>query len=151
MTTLAGCQSGESGPPTGHIYVENGSGEERELLLVIAEKTGETLDYEIQGRYRIPEGHVLQFEGVLEPDVTHVVRAALPGTPPQDRVSATINQCTGDYSVERVVSIVTQVDGLGIITPECGGSYSERDLEYVAASEYQMEAIDRKLTPTPAE
>lgn len=149
VTTLAGCQGDDSGPPPGHIYAENGSGEDRELLLVVAEETDDGLDYTVQGRYRVPEGHAIQFEGVLEPDVTHVVRAALPGSPPVDRISSTVTRCSGSPSQERVVSIVLQPDGLGIITRGCEEEYSERDLEYVAAADRQIETIDTKLTATP--
>lgn len=151
-TTVGGCLSGEigdPGPPPGHIYAENGSGEDRELLLVVAEREDDMLDYNVQGRYRVPDGYALQFEGVLEPDVAHVVRVALPGSPPEDLISTTVDRCTDNPSQERVVSVTVQPDGLGIITRGCEEEYSERDLDYVAAADHQIATIDRKLTPTP--
>lgn len=149
MVTLSGCQWENPISDAGHIYVENSSGQERRLAVVIAEQSEGALDFEIQAWYRIPAGHALQFEGVLEPDQRHVVRAALPGAPPEDRVTATIDQCSEEQSGERVVSIEVQPDGLGIVPRDCEAAYTQLELEYVQASEYQLESLDRELTTTP--
>lgn len=150
-TTIGGCLSFESEAAPGHIYVENGSGEEQQLDVVIAERSDETLEFETQARYRIPEGHALEFNGVLEPDITHELRVKRPDAPVQDRRSATIDPCSGNPSGERVVSVTVQVDGLGIITRGCEESYEERNLEYVAASDHVVRSIDQELTATPEE
>lgn len=148
MTTLAGCQWDNPETAAGHIYVENSSGEEHRLALVVAEGSEGTSEFEIQAWYRIPEGHALEFEGVLESDQTHVVRAQLSGSPPEDRVTATIDQCSGSQESERVVSVDVQPDGLGIIPRDCEESYTQRELEYVAASEHRDGSLDRPLTTT---
>lgn len=148
-TTVGGCLSSNPESPPGHIYLENASGEERRLDVVIGERSDGTLEYEIQARYRIPEATALEFNGVLEPDITHVLRVKRPEASIQDRRSATIDRCEGNPSGERVVSVALQVDGLGIITRGCEESYEERDLEYVAAEDHVVRSIDQELTTTP--
>lgn len=145
-TALAGCLWDNPETAPGHVYVENSTGDPRRVALVIAERTE---DPEVRAWYGVPADHALAFEDVLEPDRTHVLRASLPGSPPADRVSATIDPCPEGQEGERVVSVDVQSDGLGVVLRDCQESYTQRELEYVAASDYRLESLDGGLTPTP--
>lgn len=149
---LGGCLWGGSEINPGHVYVENTSDGERELATLIAEQTDGTLDPEIQAWYRIPEDYALQFENVLEPNETHVVRTRLRGSSPENREAVTVELCSENRDEgQRVVTVRLQPDAVGIIPYGCEEAYTRQELEYVDASEYRIESLDGRLTGTPAE
>jgi len=148
MTSLSGCQWDNPETAAGHIYAENSTGEEHRLALVVAEQSEGTPTVEIRGWYRVPADHALEFDGVLEPDRRHVVRARLSDAPPEDRVTATIDRCPEGQRGQRVVTIDVQPDGLGVLPRDCETSYTQRELEYVSASEYRDGSLDSRLTST---
>lgn len=146
---LGGCLGSSPEIDPGHVYVENMSGGERELALVVAEQSDGALDLEVQAWYRIPEGYALQFRNMLEPDRTHVVRAELRNSPAEGPEAVTIDPCPeGRDAGERVVSVRLQPDEIGIIPFGCRDEYMRRELEYVEASEYLTGSLDESLTPT---
>lgn len=152
VSAVGGCQwSGPEISP-GHVYVENLSQGARELALFVAEQSNGTLDPEVQAWYEIPDGSALQFEEVLEPNSTHVVRAELRDSPIETPEAATIDPCPeGRDAGERVVSVRLQQDEIGILPHGCQDDYARRELEYVDASEHRIQSLDDTLTTTPSD
>ncbi|MDS0260313.1 hypothetical protein NDI56_12990 [Haloarcula sp. S1CR25-12] len=142
---LSGCLLDNPRTAAGHVYVENASGVDRRIALVIAERTDGTVEREVAAWYRIPNGHALEFETVLERDRRHVIHGTLPDAPPSDEVTFVSHPCPADESGERIVVVDVQRDGLGVVPRDCEQSYTQRELEYVPASEYRLEPYDGEI------
>lgn len=134
-TALGGCLLENQETEAGHLYVENTSGEERRVALLVVPEGEDAEAAAVDGWYRVPDSHALEFEGVIEPDQAYSVRAALPDAPPEDRVAVTVDPC--EDGGDRIVSVRTRPDGVGVIPFGCEESYTERELEYVDASDYR--------------
>ncbi|QLH80123.1 hypothetical protein [Halosimplex pelagicum] len=158
---LGGCLLRQSGPGTGHIYVENTDDTTHRVALWVASRsddgdgtpggadgatgTGEgteTADPLVAAWYRVPAGDAVEFQEVIESGATYEVRAALPDAPPSDRVTGVVGPCSGDPAGERVVSVRTRPDGLGIIPWGCEESYTKGDMNYVDAEERRLEPVE---------
>ncbi len=144
-----GCLLDNPRTAPGHVYVENDSGRDRRLALVIAERTDDTLETEVEAWYRIPNGHALEFEAVLEPGRTHVVHGTLPGAPPSDEVTFVSEPCPDDATGERIVVVDVQRDGVGVVPRDCEQPYTQRELEYAPASEHRVEPYDGEIPRSP--
>ncbi|MFC7140144.1 hypothetical protein ACFQMA_09905 [Halosimplex aquaticum] len=165
---LGGCVLRDEGPGTGHIYVENtDNADHRVALRVVARSEGTAEggalgttagggtaalgapDAVISAWYRVPQGYALEFQNVIESGIVYSVRAALPGAPPSDRVTGVIDTCSGDPAGERVISVRTRPDGLGIIPWGCKEAYSREDLNYVDPEDYRVESIEGTVADPP--
>lgn len=146
----SGCQLDNPTTAAGHVYAENDSGSSRRVAFFIRERTDGGFDDEIAAWYRVPNDHALEFENVLEAGRTHVIHAALPGSPPTDEVTLTVDPCQEGEAGDRVITVDLQPDGLGIVPRGCQASYTQRELEYVPAAEYRLEPLERTPTVTPS-
>ncbi|MFB6139998.1 MAG: hypothetical protein ABEJ26_06150 [Halosimplex sp.] len=140
-TGIGGCVIRRSGPGTGHIYVENTGTATHTVALWVAPHADDA-EPVVAAWYRVREGYALAFEEVIESDRAYEVRAALRDASPSDRVTDVVRPCSGDASGERVISVRTRTDGLGIISWGCEKSYSKEDLNYVDAAEHRVEAVE---------
>lgn len=139
---LGGCLVDNPESTAGHLYAENTTSQDAHLALWVGERGDGTPEEVLAGAYDVPASHALEFEGVFVPDRAYTVRAALPEASQSDRVSAAIDECEETPAGERSVSVRTRPDGLGVIPWGCEQSYTERELEYVSASEYRTGTVD---------
>lgn len=150
LPVLGGCLGSNTSAVPGHVYVENTTGEEREIAVVVAERTDGTLNSEVSAWYRVPARTGLQFQNILDPDTTHVVRAALRNMPSEAGESTVIEPCpSGQDAAARVVTVRVDPNELGIVPYGCKDEYIRPDLEYVDAPEYLVDSLNDPLTTTP--
>ena len=141
-TGLAGCTFGNQGTPTGHLLVGNQTTDPvRVSLAVIANPEGERESL-VDGLYRVPAGHVLQFEGVLESRTEYSIAADVPGGEPEDQVSVGIETCDENDPAEKMdVRVRAAPDDVGIIPYGCDQTYTRReDMTYVDPEDYLVDA-----------
>ena len=136
---LGGCLLNNPQVPGGHLYVENMLPEDYRVMITVTEGTDRQGETVVEGWYRVPVNHALQFEGVIESGTTYTVTAHRPTVPPEDRITVTVDPCEGDGSAARDVSVRIRQDGTGIIPWECDQDYTRRELEYVDPSEYAID------------
>lgn len=135
---------------TGHVFVHNRMESEERAGLVVTDKSdGETV---INGMYRVPGGHALQFEEVLEQGNTYEFWVRQPGQEGlgEQNLSVTVKTCREDDPSDKLdVLVLVTTHGPDLTTYGCDRVYSrEADVTYVEPSEYWTGRVTRTPTPT---
>lgn len=142
-TSLSGCLLGNEEVPGGHLFVGSSLGGPRRLWLTVVEDPEGNSEEVVDGLYRIPPQTVLQFDGVLQSDMTYSISARIPNTSTEERFDVTIETCDEDDPAEKMdvrIRANTDPNDIGIIHYRCDRTYNyEEDTEYVNASEYRIE------------
>lgn len=147
-SALGGCLLNNPQVGGGHLFVENMLPTEYRMSLTVIEGTDGEGDQVVDGWFRIPPDHALQFQNVIEAGTTYTITAHRPNVEAMDRVTVTVRPCGGNEDAVRDVSVRVREDGTGIIPWACDEEYTRRELEYVNATEY---AIDEpQATERPA-
>lgn len=152
-TLLAGCAVEDAvfgeDVQGGHVFLYNNKNDEERAGLVVTDKSdGERV---INGMYRIPGEHALQFEEVLESGNTYEFWVVQPGQESrgEQNLSVTVKTCReGDPSDKLDVLVQVTSHGPDMATFGCDETYSRRaEVTYVEPSEYWIGKVTR--TPTP--
>lgn len=146
--SLAGCVFGEPDVEGGHLYVENTVSEDVTVDLTVAQGSDLEGEVVVDERYRLPQGHALQFEGVLERGQTYTIGARRPVSNREDSVQVTVRPCEGDPETGRDVSVRVRPDAMGVIPWGCSEEYERRELEYVSPEDYESEGAAESASPT---
>lgn len=149
--SVGGCLLDNPDTAAGHVYIENTSPGDRRLALSVTAETDGTPRQVVDSWYDVPEGTALEMEGVLEPGQRYTVRAALEDAQPADTEVAEIDTCEEGAEGERVVSVRTAVDRLGVLTRGCDESYTQRELEYVEATQHRVGTVSGTVAGTASE
>lgn len=136
-TALAGCSWNNPDVSGGHLFVENFLPEDYQTAISVAQGRSQDGEEVVEGYYRIPSDHAIQFGEILEGGAAHTITAYTRGSSPEDRTTVTVPAC-GSEDATRDVSVRVREDGTGIIPWECNQEYDRRELEYVDASEYRI-------------
>lgn len=145
-TSLAGCLSDlfSEPVPAGQLFVENRTNFPKLIALLVTNDT-QNGDALINGEYRIPEWHALQFEGVLESEHGYDIRAYQPEArgSGRERLALDIQTCEADDPATQFeVSILASSNGPDILAYGCDETYNQvQSLTYVDPSEYRTTAI----------
>ncbi len=134
---IAGCSWNNPDVTGGHLFVENFLPEDYRTVVSVAQGRSRDGEEVVEGYYRIPSDHAIQFEEILEGGAAHTITAYTRGSSPADRTTVTVPACGGENAT-RDVSVRVREDGTGIIPWECDQEYERRELEYVDATDYRV-------------
>lgn len=124
----------------GRLFVDNPRNETQVIHIEVTRNPDADGERVIDARYRVPSGHVLEFDGVLEPGTRYLIRAWLPNSPPIEPSSHTVDTCDSDDSSRQTsVRIRAARDGVAMVSFGCEQTYQRReDAQYANASEYRL-------------
>lgn len=143
-TGLSGCLFGNPIVADGSLFVHNPyRAEQRVHVRVVRDPEGDP-ESVVVGVYRVPSGHALEFDGVIEGGQQYRISARPPDDPPADALRNLVDTCDGEGSSGQT-SVRVQIarDSVSMVTYGCDNGYTRREsVEYVDASAYEVETTD---------
>lgn len=125
----------------GTLFVDNPYRAVQQIHVEVVKNPEGDRELILDGVYRVPPGHALEFDGVLEKGEQYTVSARYPDTPPADALQNLVQTCDADdLSGQTTVRVKIARDLVSMVVFGYDKGFTHRDdVESLDVSEYRVE------------